>query len=159
MKTVAQGQTYLKPLPYATRFTQHHEKPKNELKQEENTFHKYRCPWCLTEHYLNQYQRHLKNGKTAKKGDCPKCGHTMLIDTLRRIYQYTPEEFAEWVYERGHYGFWHEIKFSEWKQRLNEIGIARTFWDRYRELKSRNSVGGNDDADYADYVASNKPNP
>lgn len=129
---------------------------KPQPKPEEITFTKYLCPWCLTEHYLSQYLTHCKNGKLAKKGQCPNCGHRMLIDTLRRIKEYTIEEFAEWVYERGHYGFWKEIKFQEWKQRLYEVGFSQKFWGRYRELKNRNSVGGDEDADYADYVASNR---
>ena len=128
---------------------------KPQPKQEETSFAKYLCPWCLREYPASQYLTRLKSGKVAKKGECPSCSHRMMIDTLRLVYRYSPEEFAEWVYERGHYGFWHEIKFQDWKHRLNEIGIAQPFWDRYRELKAKNSLAGNEGADYADYMASN----
>ena len=138
-----------------TIFTEHSEGLKPQPEQEQTDFTRYPCPWCLTPNYISRYFKHLKNGKIAKKGQCPACGHMMLIDTIRRVGNYTPEEFAEWVYERGHYGFWHEIKFNEWKQGLTKLGIAQRFWDRYRIVKGRNNPMGDENADYADYLASN----
>jgi hypothetical protein len=61
--------------------------------------------------------------------------------------EWTPEQYADWVFPYGHSGFWQKCKFETWKKRLSQIGWAQRFWQRYKELKGEDGTES-----YTDYI-------
>jgi len=92
------------------------------------------CPFCLHAGYLAAFETTLKSGKTSKKYTCPECKQSMRQESLTK--NMTAEEYASWVFIYASYGFWRIVKYDTWKKRLNELGIAREFWDKYKALKA-----------------------
>lgn len=91
------------------------------------------CPFCLHKDYLFRFERRLPSGKVSKRYTCPECDATMRQDSLTK--KQTPEEYAEWVYHYSCDGFWFKVDWKKFNKRLQELGIARRFWDKYKQLK------------------------
>jgi transcription elongation factor Elf1 len=105
------------------------------------------CPFCLG---LSEFRLFLVSGKkgislgTAK---CPLCGLTFRMKSLVCMAKWTAKEYADWVFEYSHAGFWTKVKFDTWKKRLYLMRWTEEFWERYHELK-----GEDKDESYTDYV-------
>jgi len=96
------------------------------------------CAYCLHQNQLHKFLISTKKGFHKSQAKCPECGNGQLIRTLTA--EQTPEQYAEWMYMNMMYGGWSKVPFEKWKERLAQLGWARQFWDKYKQLK----------ADYAD---------
>lgn len=105
------------------------------------------CPFCLHDDKLKAFLVSTKKGISQKKANCPECHNGMMMKSLTA--DWTPEEYAEWVFEYRRSGFWQKCKFSTWKDRLYKRGWSKRFWDKYRELK-----GSDESEDYFDHLDS-----
>lgn len=93
----------------------------------------YYCPFCLYFGGHREFETLTKKGKPSKKIICPACKNGMLNRTLTT--KMTAEQYAEFVYMYSSSGFWQKINFEQWKERLNKLGMAKQFWDKYKLLK------------------------
>lgn len=99
------------------------------------------CPFCLQEGQLQKFLLSTKKGLSAARGRCPSCGNGMLLRTL--THDWTPQEYAKWVFNYAGSGFWQKIPtFESWKQRLQNRGWSREFWDAYKQLKEESPREG-----------------
>jgi len=94
---------------------------------------KYMCPFCLHTDYLKAFMIPKKKGWSVRMAQCPECGNKMRMKTL--LAEWTPEQFAEWVYNYRLSGFWGKCPFEKFNKRLKDIGWSERFWRRYKELK------------------------
>ena len=105
------------------------------------------CPFCLG---LEQFRKFLISGeKGISRGTvkCPICGLTFRMKSLMNMAKWTAKEYADWVYEYSHTGFWNKVKFETWKKRLYLMGWSSEFWDHYRELKGDHPIES-----YTEYI-------
>lgn len=112
------------------------EKPSQKpsiTKQVVNPTEQVMCPFCLYQDKLQSFFISTKKGISQAKAQCPECHNGMLMRTL--LADMTPEQYAEWVWNYRSRGFWQKCKFSDWKVRLKNIGWAKRFWDKYKEIK------------------------
>ena len=91
------------------------------------------CPFCLHGGPVDKFVISIKSGFHRGLGKCPKCGNRSQWKTLRR--RWTVKEFVLWCYQYACDGFWSKVNFAEFNKGLAARGIARPFWDRYKELK------------------------
>jgi len=101
---------------------------------------KYACPFCLHIAQLKEYLISTKKGIHQGLGECPECHCKMQFKSLKA--EWTPEQYAEWVFEYAARGFWQKIPWATWKRRLEELGWAQRFWDKYKQLKGENPSEG-----------------
>ena len=106
------------------------------------------CPFCLAREKLQRFLVSTKKGISSSNGECPECKSGMRLRTLLR--KWTPESFAEWVFEYSLNGYWQKVKFDAWKERLKQIGWTRSFWDHYNAVKVEKLQGQSDS--YIDYM-------
>ncbi len=99
------------------------------------------CPFCLRDNKLQKFLVSTKKGVSNSRAQCPACGEGMLLRSLMR--DWTPETYAQWVFEYSHSGFWKKVHFEIWKDRLIARGWSDTFWNVYRELKTQNPAAEN----------------
>lgn len=105
------------------------------------------CPFCLATNKIQRFLVSTKTGISSSKAECPECKNGMLMRTLLR--EWTPEAFAEWVYEYRRSGYWQKVQFEAWKKRLEQLGWSRPFWDHYGQIKEENK---GEDESYSDYM-------
>lgn len=103
------------------------------------------CPFCLYDDKLRAFLVSTKKGISQARAQCPECHNGMMMKSLTT--EWTPEEYAEWVYPYAGSGFWQKCKFSIWKERLYKMGWSHRFWTRYKELK-----GTDESESYWDYL-------
>lgn len=109
------------------------------------------CPFCLGEDTMQTFLISTKKGLSLSKGECRMCGHGMMLRNLLSMKS-TPEKYAEWVWSYARSGFWQKIQFNEWKNRLEEMGWSRPFWDKYKALKTEAVSSGQEPENYVDYM-------
>ena len=105
------------------------------------------CPFCLHDDKLQAFLVSTKKGISQSKAACPECKNGMMMISLTA--DWTPEQYAEWVFEYRKSGFWQKCKFSIWKDRLYKRGWSKQFWEKYKALK-----GSDESEDYWDYLDS-----
>lgn len=105
------------------------------------------CPFCLHAAKLQAFLVSTKKGISQSKAACPECKNGMMMKSLTT--EWSPEEYADWVYNYRSMGFWQKVPFNLWKERLHKIGWSHRFWTRYKELK-----GSDESEDYWDYLDS-----
>jgi transcription elongation factor Elf1 len=105
----------------------------------------YSCPFCLHSDKIGNFLISTKKGYHKGLGKCPECGNQMQIKSLTS--DWTPEQYAEFMYEYSGQGGWQKVKFQVWSYRLNKIGWSQRFWNRYRELKGEAKTES-----YTDYI-------
>jgi len=103
------------------------------------------CPFCLHVDKLQSFLLSTSKGLSLSRAACPECKNGMMMKSLTA--EWTPEQYAEWVYPYAGSGFWQKCKFETWKKRLAQIGWARRFWDRYKALK-----GSDETESYGEYM-------
>jgi len=91
------------------------------------------CPFCLYEAPMQKYIIATKQGYHRGLGKCPECGNMMRFESLTA--EWTPEQYAEWVYPYATSGFWQKIPYKTWQERMRKIGWSWRFWARYKQLK------------------------
>lgn len=91
------------------------------------------CPFCLHHDKLQKFIVSTKTGLSSK-GCCPKCNNGMMLRNLLR--EWTPESYADWVFNYARSGFWSKISFAEWKEKLSAMGWSEDFWVKYKMLKA-----------------------
>jgi hypothetical protein len=91
------------------------------------------CPFCIHVDELQSFLIPGKRGAYLARAKCPECGKGMLVKTLTR--EFTPEQFAEWVYKEYGVEFWRKVTFKLFTKRLYDMGWSYRFWRRYKELK------------------------
>lgn len=101
------------------------------------------CPFCLMENKLQKFLISTKKGLSNTRGLCPACGEGMLLRSLTR--DWTPQTYAQWVFEYARSGFWKKVNFEVWKTRLQECGWSQDFWDVYKQLKAENPTESYED--------------
>jgi hypothetical protein len=106
------------------------------------------CPFCLGKDRLQVFLVSTKKGISRSKAHCPHCNNGMLLHTL--LVEWSPESFADFVYGYRKSGYWQKISFADWKQKLEELGWARPFWDHYKEMKAENA--DEDEGSYSDMM-------
>ena len=92
------------------------------------------CPFCLHTSKLSNFIISTKKGIHQGLGQCPECKHCARWHTLTA--EWTPEQYAEWVFQYSTSGFWQKTPFKTWSSRLKKIGWAYKFWKRYKQLKA-----------------------
>jgi transcription elongation factor Elf1 len=97
----------------------------------------YLCPFCLTPNQLQKYLVSTKKGISSSMAKCPSCGNSMRMNSLTA--NYTPEQYAEWVYAYAASGFWQKIPFNTFNKNLRKIGWSYRFWKRYKQLKGEDT--------------------
>ncbi len=96
------------------------------------------CPFCLYTAKLSHFLISGSKGFQQGMASCPDCKHGMRMSSLYN--DWTPEQYAKWVYDYVSSGFWSKCPFEKWKSRLQQLGWARRFWDEYKRLKAQYSV-------------------
>jgi len=91
------------------------------------------CPFCLHIDPLHKFLISTKQGYHKGMGQCPECKNQMRFESLTS--EWTPEQYAEWVYPYSASGFWQKIPYKTWSERMRKIGWAWRFWARYKQLK------------------------
>jgi len=96
----------------------------------------YSCPFCLFTGYISKFLVAIEKDYSEKRMQCPDCGQKMLAKTL--TLNLTPKEYADWLYQsiitsKGS-GF-ERISWGKLTQRLKEKGIAREFWERWKQVR------------------------
>lgn len=91
------------------------------------------CPFCLNSGRLQIFLVSTKKGISQSNAECPECHNGMKMKSLTA--DWTPEQYADWVYAYRLSGFWQKCPFATWKKRLKNSGIAGQFWERYKALK------------------------
>lgn len=91
------------------------------------------CPFCLRKAKPVEFLILTSWGYHSGRAKCPECGNIMLIDSLTA--RWTPEEFAEWVYEYPNYQFWKKCSYNKFTDRLKRLGWSYAFWGKYKQLK------------------------
>jgi len=93
------------------------------------------CIYCL---YKGKLYKFKVVDKKEYKVECPECGRTFLMVTLKSMYRMTRkkiEAYAKWVY-RNRRRFWINVNNPVWSNRLKEYRWAGTFWSTYRRIKA-----------------------
>ena len=96
------------------------------------------CPFCLNREMIDKFLVSTKKGLSRRLGKCPECQNGLLLETLIRMLEFTPKEYAEFVYNYPRAEFWKKCKFELWKKRLTSLNMQYDFWDRYKQLKEEN---------------------
>jgi hypothetical protein len=96
------------------------------------------CPFCLYQAKLSAFFISNKKGISQTNAHCPDCNHDMRMKSLWN--NWGAKEYAEWVFDYRHSGFWQKCPFAKWKERLHKIGWAHEFWTRYKELKGADTT-------------------
>jgi len=123
------AQTQLAPDPIREQVI--HPKPaKKDVTTITGTF---MCPFCLHLGPISEYLVSTKKGISQGKALCPECKQGMMMRSLTS--EWTPEEFAEWVYPYTRSGFWQKCSFKKFNERLKRLGWSYPFWTRYKQLK------------------------
>ena len=95
----------------------------------------YFCPFCLYYGVIRDFETKTKRGNISKLYKCPDCSNGMRKKTLTTRMSTT--EYAEWVFDYSHSGFFQKTPFKKWCSRMWRLGIATAFWKRYKELKGQ----------------------
>jgi hypothetical protein len=95
----------------------------------------YMCPFCLHIGYQREFLIYKDDKPVTYRVQCPECENTFLMKTL--MSEWSIIEFADWVADYVHSGFWQKCDFEKFNQRLKELGWARLFWDRYRAVTGK----------------------
>lgn len=103
------------------------------------------CPFCLHDDKLQAFLVSTKKGISQKKAACPECNNGMMMKSLTS--DWTPEQYAEWVFDYRKSGFFQKCPFQKWKKRLYEKGMAKRFWEKYNALKDED-----ESEDYFDHL-------
>ena len=98
------------------------------------------CPFCLYHDKLQRFLVSTAKGISQSKALCPECHNGMLMKSLTA--DWTPEQYADWVFRYAADGFWKKCPFVTWKKALKEMGWAGRFWDRYKALKGESYPEG-----------------
>ena len=104
------------------------------------------CPFCLNIHQLGEYP--LRKGLRV----CPSCTLQLKVSTLTEINDL--DRFVKFVFDYRFNGFWNKIcfdieqinrniRFNEWNKRLYNLGLSKSFWEKYKALKG--DFGENED--------------
>lgn len=109
------------------------------------------CPFCLGLEELRLFLVSGKKGISRGTAKCPLCGLSFRMKTLVSMARWTPKEYADWVFEYSHAGFWSKVTFDTWKGRLFLMGWSSDFWDEYKALKGEPEEAGSGEG-YADYM-------
>jgi len=129
--------------PYSPNFIQ--PRPRMRVEITETCKHDVFCPFCLHKAKINDFLISSKKGYDKRLGQCKQCSNKMLLATLTKTW--TPETFADFMYEYSCQGGWQKVKFTTFNDRLKAWGWAIPFWNRYKQLK-----GTSDDEGYAAYM-------
>lgn len=105
------------------------------------------CPFCLEEGQLQKFLVSTKAGVSQSTGKCPFCHNGMRMHNL--LKQWTPEEYADWVFGYRKAGFFQKIDFQAWREKLVKKNWAGVFWPRYNALKGAAEKTGENES-YAD---------
>jgi len=93
------------------------------------------CPFCLYQAKLRYFLLSVKKGFHKSLGICPECEQRALFETLLTIPNFSPKQFAEWVYNYGR-EFWKKCIFKKFRNRLYlDKEYAQIFWFEYKRLK------------------------
>ncbi len=103
------------------------------------------CPFCLHDDKLQAFLVSTKKGISQSRANCPECHNGMMMKSLTA--DWTPEQYASWVFAYRVDGYWKKCKFSIWKERLYKRGWSKRFWEKYKSLK-----GTDESEDYFDHV-------
>jgi transcription elongation factor Elf1 len=98
------------------------------------------CPFCLYNDKLQNFLISTKKGISQSNAECPDCHKGMRMKSLTA--DWNAEQYADWVYAYRLSGFWSKCPFGTWKKRLNQMGWAKSFWDRYKQLKGVDNPEG-----------------
>ena len=109
----------------------HHQAKQTITITDKNVF----CPFCLAKQKLSKFTVSTKKGINKRLGKCPQCNNQMLFETLIRMLQWTPKDYAEFVYKYPSGAFFSKCKFQTWKQRLYDLDMSYEFWQTYKQLK------------------------
>lgn len=108
------------------------------------------CPFCLG---LSEFRLFLvsnKQGISRSMGKCPLCGQGMFLKSLSMMEKTNAAGYAKWVFT--YKGFFHKIKFPQWKGRLQLMGWTGDFWEAYHALKGEQQEQGDESESFMDYV-------
>jgi len=103
------------------------------------------CPFCLYTSKLSLFFVSTKKGISQHDAKCPECHNGMRMTSLWN--EWSPEEYAEFVYPYARSGFWQKCPFQTWSKRLRAIGWSYRFWARYKALKGEDTTES-----YFDYM-------
>jgi len=93
------------------------------------------CPFCLYQAKLQKFLFSVKKGFHRSLGLCPECKQKARFETLLAIPNFSPKEFAEWIFDYGK-EFWGKCIFEKFKNRLFlDKDYAKIFWEEYKRLK------------------------
>ena len=95
------------------------------------------CPFCLHLGKIDIFLISTAKGYHRGLGQCPECKNQFRWTTLTA--EWTPEQYAEWVYDYSQAGFWQKIPYKTWSERLRKIGWSARFWRRYKQLKGEDT--------------------
>lgn len=104
------------------------------------------CPFCLEENKVQRFLVSTKQGVSQHNAACPVCGVGFRLYNLLKAW--TPETYADWVFEYRKSGFFQKINFLDWREKLYKMGWASAFWARYNALKGEEK--DEDGESYAD---------
>jgi len=125
--------------------------PKTEVVSAEMLFpDEYSCPYCLFTATISKFLIALEKGYSEKRMECPDCGQRMLARTLTMDLK--PAAYAEWLYmSLLSQGGYERISWKKLVQRLKEKGIAKPFWERWKEVRKPK-----EDEQYGEYLEAEK---
>ena len=84
---------------------------------------------------LQRFLYSVKKGFHKSLGKCPECKQLATFETLLTIPNFSPQQFAEWIFDYGK-EFWKKCIFEKFRNRLYlDKDYAKIFWERYKELK------------------------
>jgi len=105
----------------------------------------YSCPFCLHSERINAFLISAKKGYDKRLAQCPECKQKMMIKSLTS--NWTPEEYAQFMYDYARQGGWKKVQFKVWSYRLKKIGWSQRFWNEYMKLKGESPT-----ENYQDYI-------
>jgi len=91
------------------------------------------CPFCLHIGKIGEFLISTRKGFHKGLGECPECHNKMQLRSLTA--DWSPEQFAEWVYKYATQGYWQRVNFKKFNERLRKIGWSWKFWSKYKQLK------------------------
>lgn len=112
------------------------------------------CPFCFHAESLDKFAVSTKKGFHRSLGCCPACNKQSQLRNLTAAW--TPEGFAEWVYDYRADGFWRKVTWPWFKAGLKRLGWTDRFWTKYKTLRGTSSE---EDEKYEDYAASMRASP
>lgn len=94
------------------------------------------CPFCLHLGIIRDFSLRTKHGLHHGLGECPECKNKAEWRTLTAMPNWSPEEYATWVFNSRHYNFWQKANFDVWRKRLKyDREQYNRFWKRYYDLR------------------------